>query len=140
MFWYRQVLLALIAAVLLSSCEWQASHGPADLVPISCHGEPLVGMLFITIENHGNDAGPSMTTVEFDTNSPKMLQVRLEVKTPSIPSKADRIIAVDLPFVPAATERIKLVGKFTVTADSGKVLPAIDRKHNILVTNCSDII
>lgn len=139
MFRYRQLLLALIAAVLLSSCEWQASHGPTDLAPISCHGEPLVGMLFITIENHGNDAGPSMTTVEFDTNSPKMSRVRLEVKTPSIPSKADRIIAVDLPFVPAATKRVKLVGKITVTADSSKVLPALERKHTILVTSCSDV-
>ena len=136
MFRYR-LLLALIATVALSSCAWQP-HGPTDLLPISCHTETSVGMLFITIENRGNDAGPSTMTVDYHTNSPAMTHVHLEVKTPGIPSGADILLSVDLPLDPHTASFFEPVGKITITVDAGKVLPETDRNNNVLVTGCND--
>lgn len=132
------LLIALLIAAIASGCEGQAPRGPTDLVPIMCHSELGVGLLFITIENHGDDAGPSTTTLEFNTFSPKMPQARLEVKTPNIPSGTDVWIAVELPSVPGAAGFIKPVGKITITTDSMKVLRRTNRADNTLVTACND--
>jgi hypothetical protein len=135
---YRVLLIALLIAAIASGCEGQAPRGPADLVPIMCHSELGVGLLFITIENHGDDAGPSTTTLEFNTSSPKMPRAWLEVKTPNIPSGTDVWIAVELPSAPGAAGFIKPVGKITITADSMKVLRGTNRADNTLVTGCND--
>jgi hypothetical protein len=95
-------------------------------------------MLFITIENHGNDAGPSMMTVDYHTNSPTMPHVHLEVKTPGIPSGSDILLSVDLPLDPHTASFFEPVGKITITVDAGKVLPETDRNNNALVTGCND--
>lgn len=152
MFRYRFLLLALFMIVVLSGCGWQAPPGPTDLIPILCHTESGVGMLFITIENHGNDAGPSTTKITFESNASEEPYVQLEVKTPGIPSGADILIAVDfplaasaatlsdpaLPFTPDTARFLRPVGKITITVDSRNVLPETERTNNVLVTDCHD--
>jgi hypothetical protein len=138
MFRYRVLLIVLLIAAIASGCEGQTPRGPTDLVPILCHSEPGVGLLFITIENHGDDAGPSTTTLEFNTASPKMPRARLEVKIPNIPSGTDVWVAVELPSVPGTAGFIEPVGKITITADSMKVLRETNRADKTLVTGCND--
>lgn len=92
-------------------------------------------MLFITIENRGNDAGPSTMTVAFATNSPQVPHVRLEVKTPAISAGTERWLSIDLPFAPGTTGALEPVGKIMITVDSGNVLP---KAMHILLTGCND--
>ena len=94
-----------------------------------------VNILFITIENRGNDAGPSTMTVAFATNSPQVPRVRLEVKTPAMPAGAERWLSVDLPFAPGTTSVPEPVGKIMIAVDSGNALPKT--KHTLL-TSCND--
>lgn len=138
LFRYVLVLLALLAMALSSSSAWQTSHGPTNLLPALCHREPIVGLLFITIENRGNDAGPSTTTVAFDTNLPQVQRVQLQVNTPGIPSGTDIWVAVELPTVPGTAGFLIPPGKVTITADAGKVLPETNRKNSVIVTGCND--
>ena len=146
MFRYRLLLPALVVATLLSGCVWQTPHGPTDLVPILCHKEidrgmlkgTGVGILFITIENQGNDAGPAAMTVAYETYSRRIPRVQIEVKTPSIPAGSDIWISVDLPFAPGTTSILEPAGKISITVDSKNVPPKTMRASNILVTNCHD--
>ncbi len=144
MFRYRLGLLLTLATTLfLSSCD---SQGPTDLEPILCHKEIDVSMLkgtgvdllFITIENHSNDAGPSTTEVSYNTNSSKIPRVLLEVETPSIPSGTDIWISVNFPFEPGTNRFLEPVGKITIIVDSKKVLPETTRMNNNLISDCSD--
>lgn len=135
---YRLLPLAFLALVMVtpSSSRWQSLHSPTDLVPILCHKEIGVGILFIAIENHGSDAEPSTTTVEFNTDSPAIPQVQLAVQTPNIPSGADIVIAVDLPYAPGTTSFLKPVGEITITVDARNELPETHGTNNLLVTDC----
>jgi hypothetical protein len=95
-------------------------------------------MLFITIENRGQDAGPSTTTIVYNTNSPQMPRVQLMVATPGIPSLTPIWLAVDLPTVPGTGNFLLPAGKITITVDSRRVLPVSDRASKVLVTSCDD--
>jgi hypothetical protein len=95
-------------------------------------------MLFITIENRGQDAGPSTTTVVYNTNSPQMPRVQLMVATPGIPSLTPIWLAVDLPTVPGTGNFLLPVGKITITVDARRVLPETNRANNVLITSCAD--
>ena len=137
------LLLVLATAVLLSSCS---SLTATDLEPILCHREidagmlkgTDVGLLFITIENHGSDAGPSTTQVAFTTNSPQTPRVQLEVPTPGIPSGTAIWVMVNLPFNAATNSFLHPAGKITITVDVRHVLPETNRKNDMLITNCND--
>ncbi len=140
-FRYRVLFLPLIAFLLIAvvyGLRKQAPQGPADPVPILCHREPDVGLLFITIENRGSNAGPSTTTLEFNTNSSTLQsngarsRVRLEVKTSDIPAGAEVWVAAELPSTRGAGF-IQPAGKITITTAS--LTPGIS---NTLVTSCDD--
>ena len=132
--------LLLLFVILLTSCAGKARslQRAADLVPVACHRERGVGMLFITIENHGQDAGPSTTKIVYDTDSPRMPRVQLMVATPGIPSLTPIWLAVDLPTVPGTGNFLMPAGKITITVDARRVLPEVDRASNVLVTSCED--
>lgn len=137
------LLVALLATAILSSCSWQTPRSLADVIPILCDKQISTGMLkgtgvnilFITIENRGNDAGPSTMTVTFATNSPQVPRVQFEVKTPAIPAGAERWLSVDLPLAPGTTSVLEPVGKIMITVDSGKALP---KTMHTLLTSCND--
>lgn len=95
-------------------------------------------MLFITIENHANDAASSTMTVAFNTKVPKLQHVILAVKTPEIPSLAARTLAVDLPYVSSTSSFMLPVGMVTITADATKLLLETDRAHTVLMSTCRD--
>ena len=138
MYQFRFVLLILFA-MLLTGCAAKAqSRQTAELVPVACHREWGVGMLFITIENRGQDAGPSTTTIVYNTNSLQTPRVQLAVSTPGIPSLTPIWLAVDLPPVPGTGNFLLPVGKITITVDAGQVLPEIERASNVLITSCDD--
>jgi hypothetical protein len=109
-----------------------------DLVPVACHKEPGVGLLFITVENRGHDAGPSMMTVTFTTHSPGRRQVTLSAHIPAMPSHAQRWVTVDLPSAANTSGFLQPAGNITITVDARKVLPEINRANNMLVTGCND--
>ncbi|HEY7416137.1 MAG TPA: hypothetical protein VH593_13165, partial [Ktedonobacteraceae bacterium] len=122
------LLLPLIALLLIAAAygfRKLTPRSPSDLVPILCHREPGIGLLFITIENRGNDAGPSTTTLVFNTAFPSHKSngasppMRLAVQTPSIPSGTDAWVAVELPSAPGAGF-IQPAGKITITTTSTK--------------------
>ena len=138
MFQRRWLFFVLFTTLLFNGCAWQTPHGVADLRPVSCHREFGVGMLFVTIENHANDAAPSIMIVTFNTNSPEVQGVKLAVKTPEFPSQAARTLAVDLPYISSTSRFILPVGKVTIIADATKVLREIDRAHTILSSTCTD--
>jgi len=97
-----------------------------------------VDLLFITIENHGNDAGPSTTEVAYNTHSSGTPRVQLEVPTPDVPSGADIWITVNLPFEAGTNSLLDPAGKITITVDARHVLPETNRRNNILITDCKD--
>ena len=135
------LLFALCLAMLVSGCggqRGQASGRPADLVPELCHRENSVGLFFVTIENRGGDAGPSIMTVVYKTASPHMPRVRLQVKTPSIPAGNEIWIAVELPTAPGSGGYILPVGIVTITADATHVLQEANRADQIHLTYCRD--
>lgn len=140
MFRYRVLLLSLLALLLIAAVyglRKQAPRGPSDLVPILCHKELGVGLLFITIENRGKGAGPSTMTLVFNTTVPPARsngarpQARLAVKTPSIPPGTEAWIVVEL--MPAhGTGVVQPEGKVTITTVS------TNGANNTLVTSCND--
>ena len=134
----RLLWLALLISLILTSCGAQAAKSPADLVPILCHSEPGVGLLFITIENRGGSMGPSTTSVSFNTHSTKVSRVQLEVATPPMPSGALRWITVNLPYGPGTTTFLEPAGKVTIVVDASHVLRKTGKASNTLVSNCSD--
>lgn len=138
MFRLSVLLIALCLAVTVSGCGGQAAGGPTDLVPTLCHSESGVGLLFVTIENRGDDAGPSTMTLAYKTASLLMPRVRLQVKTPNIPAGTEIWVAVELPSVPGAGGFITPAGKITITADAMHVLPETNRAKQTLVTDCKD--
>ena len=141
MFRLCALLLALGLALLVSGCggqRGQAASGSADLVPELCHSEYSVGLFFITIENRGDDAGPSTTTVVYKTASPHMPLVRLQVKTPGIPAGNEIWLAVELPTAPGSGGFIRPVGMITITADAMHVLPETNRADQTHLTYCKD--
>jgi hypothetical protein len=138
---YRsRFVLLILFAMLLTSCagKAQSQQIAAELVPVACHSEWGVGMLFITIENRGQDAGPSTMTVVYNTNSPQMPRVQLMVATPGIPSLTPIWLAVDLPPVSGTGNFLLPVGKITITVDAKRVLSQTDRASNVLITSCAD--
>ena len=139
MFRHRLLLLVLLGMVL-ADCGWetQAQLAPTDLLPVACHREWGVGMLFITIENRGNNAGPSTTMVVYNTNSSKTPRIQLAVATPGIPAATVIWLSVDLPSVPGTGDFLLPAGKITITVDASRVLPEANRANNMLVTNCDD--
>ena len=140
MFWSRFVLLILFA-MLLVGCTGQprSQQLAADLVPVACHREWGVGMLFITIENREQNAGPSTTKIAYDTNWPRMPRVQLMVATPGIPSLTPIWLAVDLPTVPGTDNFLLPIGKITITADARRMLSQTNRADNVLITSCNDL-
>lgn len=131
-------ILLILFAMLLTGCAGKPQPITADVVPVACHIEWGVGMLFITIENRGHDAGPSTTTIVYNTNSPKTPRVQLMVATPGIPASTPIWLAVDLPSVPGTGNFLLPVGKITITVDARRVLPETDRASNVLITSCDD--
>ncbi|GAC1384675.1 MAG: hypothetical protein NVSMB33_13210 [Ktedonobacteraceae bacterium] len=137
---YRLLVFFILGVtILFSSCEQQASSSPTDLVPVACHRELEVGMLFVTIENHGHDAGLSTMIVTYHTHSLDRPYVQLAVQTPAIPSGAERLITVDLPTVAHTGSFLQPLGKITIIVDARRVLPETNRANNILVTICNDL-
>lgn len=145
----RLFLLVLAATgilIVLSSCSRQPLTGPANLLPIWCHQETSRGMLqgtgvnvlFVTIENRGQDAGPSTMTIMFDTNSPETPHVQLEVKIPAIPTGEERWIAVDLPSAPETASALEPVGKVVITVSSINASRQTRKVNGTLVTSCHD--
>lgn len=132
------VLPFLLATMLLTGCAAQASQGPTDLVPVACHKELGVGLLFITVENRGYDAEPSTMTVAFTTHSPGGRQVTLSAHIPAMPSHAQRWVTIDLPSATNTSGFLQPAGNITITVDARKVLPEINRANNMLVTGCND--
>ena len=98
----------------------------------------LVGLFFITIENRGDDAGPSTMTITYKTASPRMPRVRLQVKTPPIPAGNEFWLAVELPTMPGSGGIIKPVGLVTLTADATHALPEKHRADQTHLTYCKD--
>ncbi len=137
-FQYKWLLFVFLAIMLFSGCTWQNSHGSADLIPTSCHREFSVGMLFVTVENHGNDAVPSVMSVTFNTSTPMMRRVQLAARTPEIPSQEARTLAIDLPYLSASSSFVLPTGKVTITADATKALSETHRAHTIRISMCSD--
>lgn len=144
MFRYRAgLLLALATSVLVCSCGSQAA---TDLEPILCHQEidagmlkgTGVGLLFITIENHGHDAGPSTAEVAFNADSSQTPRVRLEVPTPAIPAGTAIWIMVNLPINAGTGGFLHPAGKITIIVDARHALPETNRRNNILITGCKD--
>jgi hypothetical protein len=138
MFRFRSFPLAFVLLLLLASCGAHASHGVPDLVPTLCHREPSVGLLFITIENRGSDAGPSTTGVAFETQSPRAPHVRLHVATPAVPSRAEIWVAVELPYAPGTSSFLLPAGNLTITTNAGNASPGTAGAHNVLITACND--
>jgi len=144
MYWRKNIFrlwalpLALCLALLVSGCGGQAASGPADLAPTLCHSIYGVGLFYITIQNFGDDAGPSTMTVIYNTASPAMPRVRLQVKTPSIPAGNEFWLTVELPAAPGSGDFIKPVGIITITADAMYVLPERDRADQTLLTYCKN--
>ena len=130
--------LALCLALLVGGCGGQAASGPADLVPTLCHSIYGVGLFYITIQNFGDDAGPSTMTVIYNTASPSMPRVRLLVKTPGIPAGNEFWFTVELPTAPDSGGFIKPVGIITITADAMYVLPEKNRGDQTLLTYCKN--
>lgn len=137
MFRLCALLFALCAALLVSGCGGQAS-GPADLAPTLCHSIYDVGLFYITIENFGDDAGPSTMSIEYKTASPAMPHVRLLVKTPAIPAGNEFWLTVELPTAPGSGGYLKPVGLVTITADAMHVLPEMNRADQTHLTYCQD--
>lgn len=134
---HRWLFLALLALLLLSSCELQTSHSPPDPIPILCHKELGVGILFITIANHGSDSPSSTMIVKFYTNSSQKRQVQLQVEIPGIPSGSNIWVPVNLPA--GSQGFLKPVGKITIIINSAKVLAQSARGNNVLITGCNDL-
>ena len=132
------MLLVLCLALLVSACDGQAAIGPADLAPTLCHSIYDVGLFYITIENRGNDAGPSTMTVIYNTASPSMPRVLLKVKTPAIPAGNEFWLTVELPTAPGSGGFVKPVGLITITADAMYALPEKHRADQTYVTYCKD--
>lgn len=132
------LLLVLCLALLVSACDGQAASGPADLAPTLCHSIYDVGLFYITIENRGNDAGPSTMTVIYNTASPSMPRVLLKVKTPAIPAGNEFWLTVELPTAPGSGGFVKPVGLITITADAMYALPEKNRADQTYVTYCKD--
>lgn len=132
------LLLALCSMLLVSGCGSQAASGPADLVPTLCHSIYGVGLFYITIENRGDDAAPSTMTIVYNTASPSMSRVRLQVKTPGIPAGNEIWLTVELPTAPGSGGYITPVGIITITADAMYVLPETNRADQTYLTYCQD--
>ncbi|HEY6541297.1 MAG TPA: hypothetical protein VIZ18_10185 [Ktedonobacteraceae bacterium] len=132
------LLLAFCLTMMVSGCGGQAAGGPADLVPTLCHSEYGVGLFFITIENRGDDAGPSTMTILYNTASPHMPRVRLQVKTPDVPAGNEIWLAVELPSASGSRGFVTPVGIITITADAMYVLPEANRADQTLLTYCKD--
>ena len=134
-------LLALCLSLLVSGCggqREQTTGGPADLAPTLCHSIYSVGLFYITIENRGDDAGPSTMTIVYNTASPYMSRVRLQVKTPAIPAGNEIWLTVELPTAPGSGDFITPVGIITITADAMYVLPETNRADQTYLTYCQD--
>ena len=136
MFRSSVLLVALCLAMVLSGCGGQAAGSSTRLVPVSCNSQSAFGLLFVTIENRGNDAGPSTMTLVYKTTSRLMPQVQVQVKTPGIAAGTDIWVAVELPSAPGAGGLIKPAGKITITVDAMHVLPETNRADQTLVTSC----
>lgn len=132
------LLLALCLAMTVGGCGGQAAGGPADLVPTLCHNEFGVGLFFITIVNRGDDAGPSTMTIVYNTASPHMPRVRLQVKTPAIPAGNEFWLTVELPTVPGSGRYNRPAGIITITADATHVLREKNRADQTYLTYCQD--
>ena len=130
--------IALFIAVTTGGCNGQAAGGSTDLVPVLCHRELGVGLLFVTIENRGSDAGPSTMTLSYKSASSLVPRVQLQVKTPGIPAGVDIWIAVELPPAPGAAGFIVPAGKITITVDAMHVPPETRGANHTLVTYCKD--
>ena len=138
MFRLSGLLAALCLSVMISGCGRQLAGGPADLVPEFCHNEYGVGLLFVTIVNRGNDAGPSTMTITYKTASPLRRQVRLQVKTPGIAAGNEIWLAVELPAAPGSGGFIRPVGMYTITADAMHVLREVKRADQTHLSYCED--
>lgn len=132
------LLFALCSMLLLSGCGEQAESGPADLAPTLCHSIYSVGLFYITIQNFGDDAGPSTMSIIYNTASPSTIPVRLLVKTPPIPAGNEIWLTVELPTAPGSGGFIKPVGIITITADAMYVLPEKNRADQTRLTYCKD--
>ena len=109
-----------------------------DMQVVSCHREPLVNLYFMRIENHGGDAGPSMTSVQYATDVPTTPRVQLTLSTPPVPSHGEILVAFALSY--DRQHRLLVpVGRLRITLDENRKLADVARQHTVLVTGCNDL-
>jgi hypothetical protein len=133
----RSKLLLLLLLLLLTGCSSGNAHGAADLRPTLCHRESLVGLLFVTVENRGADAGATLLSVSYQVTSANNRQVRLEVQTPPLPAGAETWIAVQVPPLPHGGYQMP-DALVIITADAGNALRENHHDTTVLMTSCQD--
>jgi hypothetical protein len=142
----KMLLVLCLLLLVLGGGDAPAPHGFADLVPLFCHQETGatmlrgtgVGILFITIENRGQDASPSTMRVEFATRSIVIPQVRLDVQIQALPAGAERWIMVDIPQVPRGGEFLDPAGPVKISLDVTNAVPEVKWADSTLLTACGD--
>jgi hypothetical protein len=141
--WHRQSLLLLFALFLmlfLNGCAGQSGHGSADVVPVYCHSEYGIGIVFITLENHGDNAGPSTMALDYATSISRVPHVHLTVKAPPVPYEADILVMANLPFAPGTGNFLLPAGKITISMDAYHLRSEKSSAGHVLVTDCRDAI
>lgn len=139
---YRASLFLLLCLLFFT---WGSPGAPAArvsprLVPLLCHRESDaamlrgtgVGILFITVENRGQDAGPATMRLKFATNSPAVPWISLSEALPALPAGAYRYIMVDIPRISAGGNFLDPVGPVTISIE----IAGVSQPGGVLVTNC----
>ena len=139
---YRIGVLLLLCLILLigGGPTVSAFHVAPRLIPLRCHAETGatmlrgtgVGILFITIENRGQDVGPSTMQITYQTGSSLTPRVTFEKAIQALPAGAYRYIMVDLPRTSQGDGFLDPIGPVTISLD----VAGESRSEGILVTNC----
>jgi hypothetical protein len=135
---YRLLLFALVALIAFNSCQQPAPQASTQLVPVLCHRELGVGLLFITVVNRGSEAASSMMTVAYQTGSHRVPSVRLTVKTPIIPGGSEVWLAVELPLLPGTAVFLRPISKVTIVITSAGSPSGNPGARNARVSDCND--
>ncbi len=94
---YLFCISCIAIVMLLSGCGAQPTQVVQALHPIQCHREAFVGIIYVTLENDGTDAGTSSMHISYTVGGAQKIPVSIQVQLPLIPAQTQRMVMVQVP-------------------------------------------